>query len=571
MRGSNPVVLITIALLLGLSAPLAAAEGDAGTEGPFAFGADARAIALGRAYTGVAEDASAIYWNPGGLGRLDKAEVAALYVPLYEQTDYGFLSFAYPIYRLGVLGVGVLAQSSRGIPKTDAYDNDLGEFSDTQLSWLISYSRVWWENIAAGVNLKGYYHGLDTYSGWGFGLDAGIHYLADVLLPGLSVGLTATNAWQPQVQLVTAPDVYPLNLRLGAAYRFSLDAGGDHRLLVSLEGEKPEYTGFRPHAGLEYLLFKTVSLRGGWDYDQPTAGVGVTYWDWRLDYALSFQPELGPLHVFTLGWRFGPSLGEKAQEERQAIINELRLAMAKQHNQAGQDCMARRDYAAAVEEFKKALSWVEESGEIAGNLEKAQQAWDRQQAEVKAREAERLFAQKSYFDALLAWQSVAKLNPQYPGVKTQITKTQRALKAQLAAPRARPQRATSREQEAQQLFADGLAFYADGDYTRATAKWRAALQVHPAHPEAAAYLAKVEAQKPTTAPPDATPTTGERQRQEARTLYESGLVKYRQREFTQAQALWRKALALDPQQVDAQRGLERIEAILKAFEDRGIK
>ncbi|MEW6517092.1 MAG: PorV/PorQ family protein [candidate division FCPU426 bacterium] len=568
----HAVLFLSLSLVAGTPCLSLAAEGDAGTEGPFNFGVDARAVALGRAYTGVAEDASAIYWNPGGLGRLDKAEVAALYVPLYEQTDYGFLSLAYPIYRLGVIGVGVLAQSSRGIPKTDAYDNSLGEFSDTQLSWLISYSRIWWQNLAAGVNLKGYYHGLDTYSGWGFGLDAGIHYLADAYVPGLSLGLTATNAWPPQVTLVTTPDIYPLNLRLGAGYHFDLDAGGDHRLLISVDGEKPEYAGFKLHAGAEYRLYKIVSVRAGWDHDQPTLGAGATYWDWRLDYALSLQPELGPLHLFTLGWRFGPSLSENAQAERQQIMNELRLSMSKQYNQRGQEHMARHEYAEAVEEFKKALSWMEESGEIAGNLDKAQTAWNRQQAETKAREAERFYSQKAYFDALLSWQGAAKLNPEFPGVKTQIAKAQRALKSQLAAaPRAKAQRAGSREQEAQDLFVQGLAYYADSDFTRAIAKWRAALETDPSHVQAAAYLAKAETQKPQQPLPDVTPTTSERQRQEAQTLYESGLVKYRQREFAQARALWQKTLALDSRHADAQRGLERIEAILKAFEDRGIK
>ncbi len=104
-----------------LSTPvlLSASPGDAGTEGPFAFGVEARAVSLGRAYTGIAEDASVVYWNPAGLAYLEQKEIASLYTPLYDRTDYGFLSFVYPVSKFETIGIGLMGITVRDIPKTD--------------------------------------------------------------------------------------------------------------------------------------------------------------------------------------------------------------------------------------------------------------------------------------------------------------------------------------------------------------------------------------------------------------------------------------------------------------------
>jgi len=79
-------------------------------------GAGARAEGLGRAFVGVADDATAIVWNPGGLGQLERPEASVVVRSVSEKFDYenarnpdwnetsdqshfafNFGSFAYPI------------------------------------------------------------------------------------------------------------------------------------------------------------------------------------------------------------------------------------------------------------------------------------------------------------------------------------------------------------------------------------------------------------------------------------------------------------------------------------------
>ena len=58
------------------SAPVARAADDGGTRSIFASGAGNRALALGGAFVGLADDASAMIWNPGGLGIRQPGEAA---------------------------------------------------------------------------------------------------------------------------------------------------------------------------------------------------------------------------------------------------------------------------------------------------------------------------------------------------------------------------------------------------------------------------------------------------------------------------------------------------------------
>lgn len=553
--------------------PMSAASGDAGTEGPFAFGVEARAISLGRAYTGVAEDASAVYWNPGALAYLEQKEFSSLYVPLYAGTDYGFLAFVYPVSGFGTLGLGLLGISVRDIPKTDEYDNNLGEFSDLQLQLSISYSRVWWRNIAAGLNVLLYHHMLDTYNGTGIGLEAGVYYDAREFLPNLTLGLKATNALSPRVTLISEPDLYPLNLRLGAAYRYALDQAENHRLLLSLEGEKSEFANFRIHAGFEYLFFKLFALRAGWDHDHLTTGAGVTYEGWRMDYALTLQGANGLNHLFSLGWRFGKSLSAEALQERQKILSELKVVMSRQYNQKGLKYLQAKNYKAAMDEFENALSWIEKSTEISNNFQKAQQSWNRKLAEKKYQAGRRHFKKKAYIEALLAWRETAKLQPGYPGLQKRINQVKRRMKKQLAGKAARSLRAKSQpDKRALDLFDQGVALYLNEQYAKAIVKWQAALKIKPDLPRVKGYITTALLQQPLKAPSrDVTPTSSALIQQEVAKYYEEGLLKYRQRDFVQAHSRWRRVLELDPNHIGAKRGVERVKAILSAFEEHGIQ
>jgi hypothetical protein len=85
------------------------AEADAGHAGAFLdFAASARSLGMGGAHAAVADDASAVYWNPAGLSQLDRKDLVAMYSALYENTGFGSFNYAQPTVDAGTFGIGLV-------------------------------------------------------------------------------------------------------------------------------------------------------------------------------------------------------------------------------------------------------------------------------------------------------------------------------------------------------------------------------------------------------------------------------------------------------------------------------
>ena len=103
VRGSFFFLLIA-ALLIGIDHYVEAAIEE--------VGASARAVGLGGAFTALADDANAIYYNPAGLMQLSKKEISASYGLLNSglndgsQMNNSYVAYAHPLhYSIGSLGL----------------------------------------------------------------------------------------------------------------------------------------------------------------------------------------------------------------------------------------------------------------------------------------------------------------------------------------------------------------------------------------------------------------------------------------------------------------------------------
>ncbi len=72
------------------------ADGEAGQVDEFLrYGANVRSLGMGRAYVALADDASALYYNPAGLIRLRRGlSVYGMHSKPFYESDYNFVSFA---------------------------------------------------------------------------------------------------------------------------------------------------------------------------------------------------------------------------------------------------------------------------------------------------------------------------------------------------------------------------------------------------------------------------------------------------------------------------------------------
>ncbi|MDI6642132.1 MAG: hypothetical protein QME68_07480, partial [Elusimicrobiota bacterium] len=90
------------------------------------FGTGARAFALAGAYSAIADDATATYYNSAALGILQYKEFLASYSQLWENTNYSFLAYAHPLLDRGAIGVNIVRLYSGGAEKRNEYNRSVG-------------------------------------------------------------------------------------------------------------------------------------------------------------------------------------------------------------------------------------------------------------------------------------------------------------------------------------------------------------------------------------------------------------------------------------------------------------
>ena len=240
------------------------------------WGAGSRAIALGKTFSGIADDGTALFWNPAGLSQLRKNEVFLSHALVFEDRQENFFSLSYPLSML-TLSVGWMRFGVSDIQERDDQGQLLGYFSDAENLFLLGagmtvLDELGW-TLRAGLAGRYFYQSLYNYHGSGFGIDAG-----GMLTYGLTgilkrVGLSAV------VQNVGASikwntesghrDNVPVGLRVGAMAEASVLPA-----LIAVDLEKNQNQDLRIHAGAEYT-WQVLSLRVGVNDKKFTAGAGV--------------------------------------------------------------------------------------------------------------------------------------------------------------------------------------------------------------------------------------------------------------------------------------------------------
>ncbi|MGL1887078.1 MAG: PorV/PorQ family protein [Reichenbachiella sp.] len=323
-----------------------------------AIGVDARALGMGGAYTSIADDVSAGYWNPAGLNSLStKYEVALQHSQYFAGiANYDYLGFATQIDSVSSLALSVIRLGIDDIPDTrflyDAngalnYDN-IQFFSAADYAFLISYARKLsiLGGVDVGANAKIIYRTAGSFAtAWGYGLDIGISKSIRNLKLGLMLrDVTGTyNTWSHNTALIadiytqTGNDIPENSIEitlpraiLGVSYQYqlldiiSILASVD--IEATFDGQRntliqTSTLSIDPKAGLELGYANMAFLRFGvgqfqqiqdWDRSkswifQPNFGVGVKLNIVEMDYALSNignQADLPYTHVISLKIKF---------------------------------------------------------------------------------------------------------------------------------------------------------------------------------------------------------------------------------------------------------------------------
>lgn len=306
-------LFLLLTLILSLS-PSAQAKKYYGQSNDFlTYGVGGRALALGGAYSALAEDASAPYWNPAGLDRLNSHQMMFMHTDFFEGTTYDYFGSVHPFRRIGGVGIAFVNLRSGGFEKTNAIGDSLGEGSVSQSALFGSYAKSLW-GVSLGTSLKMVREDNLNNSGTGFGLDVGA--LAPLgrfnkKLRPLTVSLVAGNILEPKITLKNTANVYGTNLRAGLAMKLM-----NERMIASFDMNKMKNEPSFFTTGVELNPMKVLSLRFGYNQiPDLTYGIGLNLGSWKLDYGLSSH-DLGMVHKLSLSYSWGNVYEAKAEPKK---------------------------------------------------------------------------------------------------------------------------------------------------------------------------------------------------------------------------------------------------------------
>jgi hypothetical protein len=289
--------LLLAAALAGAPAALAQSQ-DAGQPGEWlARYSSARTLGMGGAFVATANDPLGVLWNPAGLSSMNQNELRFENARLFEGTSVNAAGFAVPGSRWPSLGVAMVSLGSGDFERTNDMNDVLGSFREGETAWLLTASRSLTPTFALGANFKLVQQTLESYSGGGFGVDAGalMH-----VTPQFGLGLSLQNLGGPSIRLRDVAETYPTSVRGGASLSL-LDGRG----LVAAEVDHEKGLGTRLHGGAEYWIQPGIGLRMGYDADGGSGGFSYRFLpQYQLDYAAADHP-LGLTQRVGLSMRFG--------------------------------------------------------------------------------------------------------------------------------------------------------------------------------------------------------------------------------------------------------------------------
>jgi hypothetical protein len=310
--------LTACALSLALS-PLAAVNDAAGTTGfaTLKIVYSARAIALGQALTGQAQNPDGLHFNPAAIIRIDGNEIGSTYSNYFEGGQGGQLQYLWPKNRFTAWGFALKYMNMGSIERTDIDQNgeiiETGEtFGAYNLIASTSVSKYISDAIDAGGSFKVVYDQIDNSSAAAILLDLGlIHHPAN---EKVKVGLSVRNVGV-QVKYYSKSgykEKMPVTYAAGLTYKFNP--------LVNALAEVSKANGENVvvKTGVEYSLTPALDLRAGFRTNAAEGYNGGSFaflsgfslgagWKWRnyvVDYGVSSYGDLGLVNQLSLKYEF---------------------------------------------------------------------------------------------------------------------------------------------------------------------------------------------------------------------------------------------------------------------------
>ncbi len=282
------------------------------------IGVGGRASAMGESFIAIADDASALYWNPAGIAQFNKNQLIISHNVWVVDINNDFIGAVYHLDDDNSFGASLTAVTMDDMPVTTEFAPfGTGEyFGYTDIAVSITYARKMTKQFSFGGSVKYVEETMDKLKMRGVMIDLGTYYKTG--LGSTRFAVTVSNfgselAPDGQVTLVGNREIDewqsfapPTIFRIG----FALEPyeSEEHRITTSIQLNHPNDNSENVAIGAEYAWQNMFLLRGGYKFNVDeqnfSFGVGVkvpiSIAEFSFDYAYTNFERLGSAHRFSI-------------------------------------------------------------------------------------------------------------------------------------------------------------------------------------------------------------------------------------------------------------------------------
>jgi hypothetical protein len=302
------------------------------------IGAGARAMGMGGSYVSIANDASALYFNPAGIIWANNMQIEVMHNDWLAGTKYEFIGAVIPLPSINSsLGISFTTLGYDKQPvRTVERPEGTGEFYDARDFALgISYAMALTDRFSFGLTGKYINQRIWSESGSAFAMDLGIFY--NTQIDGLRLGFSMSN-FGTEIQLsgrdldtTVDPDdknenydrvpaqyktgSYPLPLLFRAGVSYEANLGSFGKSVLTMDVNHPSNATESMNFGFEYGFADMFFLRAGYEnafeknaVNGLTLGAGIDYYNTSSAFGVRFDYAWGDWGILDNSQRFSVGL-----------------------------------------------------------------------------------------------------------------------------------------------------------------------------------------------------------------------------------------------------------------------
>lgn len=442
-----------------------------------------RATAMAGAFTAIADDSAAIYYNPAGIANLKMIEINAnYYIWLMDSSlSYGF--FNVPV-GFGNIGVLFLYTNYGEFEERDEYGKSLNtKIEPYSLSGSLSYGLPLGNTFSAGLGLKFSNFIINDYS-----------YSISSLFFDLGLKANFNNFILLGIVLQNMDFEFSNNFNINSGIGVNVFNIQNNKMMIDFDIKYSRIYGASYSIGIEAQLFKALALRAGYTIDNENnilggisglaLGIGITIEKLSIDYAFSSHGDLGITHL--IGLKF---IYEGPEERERNTYKRLTEFLAYQNYKDGEEAFNAGNYKRALvywEEVKammpdyegidEAIKKVSEIIKKGGNLENIEKLFNQGMA---------YYEKFDFNNAVKKWEEVKRIMPNYKDIDVWLNDAKDL------------QKSGKMSKEAEKYFREGLKHYNNCDYIKAITAWQIGLSKDPKNKKINQYIerAKIKQQE----------------------------------------------------------------------------